>query len=221
MRGGLGRLRVEILSALFDTGVVPVVRADSPDNAVRISEALLEGGMSSIEITFTVPGATGVIKALRKEHPNLLVGAGTILDEATARAAVDAGAHYLVSVGIVPGMIETAHRYGLPAFPGVYTPTEAVHALELGADVLKLFPASSGGPAHLAALRAPLPQAYWCPTGGISLDNVADWVRAGANLVGIGSPLLQDAVQTGDMNSLTVRARQWVEVWARIKETAE
>lgn len=211
-------MRVSILNTLFATGVIPVVRAESTDAAVRVSEALLEGGMSSIEITFTVPGATRVIDTLRQRYPDLLVGAGTILDEATARAAVNAGAHYLVSVGIVRGMIETAHRYGLPAFPGVYTPTEAVQALSLGADVLKLFPASSGGPSHLAALRAPLPQAYWCPTGGIGLDNLADWVKAGADLVGIGSPLLQDAVQTGDMQGLTERARRWVAQWRRLKE---
>src|SRR5690606_31799538 len=139
-----------------------------------------------------VPGAPKVIAALRDKFPDLLVGAGTVLDEAAARAAVDAGAQYVVSPGFSPAVIRAAHRFGIPAMPGVLTPTEAVAALEAGADVLKLFPASTVGPSYLKALRAPLPQAIWCPSGGVDLDNMESWVKAGAHMVGVGSPLLGD-----------------------------
>ncbi|MBE3597493.1 MAG: bifunctional 4-hydroxy-2-oxoglutarate aldolase/2-dehydro-3-deoxy-phosphogluconate aldolase [Limnochordaceae bacterium] len=200
----------QILGAIIDIGMIPIIRVGHPETALRVGQALLEGGLRTLEVTFTVPGADRVIESLRREHPDLLVGAGTVLDEATARAAVAAGAHYLVSAGTFEPVIRTAHRYGLPVFPGVMTPTEAVQALELGADVLKLFPASVLGPEYLKALRAPLPQALWCPTGGVSLDNLQAWFEAGATVVGVGGPLLRDVERSGDYAGLRERARTFV-----------
>lgn len=212
--------RATVVQKMIDVGVVPIVRVNSEETALRVSEALLEGGVRTIEVTFTVPGATRVISALRERYPELLVGAGTVCDAATARQAVDAGAQYLLSLGLVPEMVETAHRYGLPAVPGVLTPTEALRGLELGADILKLFPASLGGPGYLKALRAPLPQATWCPTGGVALENLRDWAQAGAAMVGVGGPLLKDVVQTGDYRGLTERAKQFIEGWQAARQQA-
>lgn len=212
--------RATVVQKMIDVGVVPIVRVNSEETALRVSEALLEGGVRTIEVTFTVPGATRVISALRDRYPELLVGAGTVCDAATARQAVDAGAQYLLSLGLVPEMVETAHRYGLPAVPGVLTPTEALRGLELGADILKLFPASLGGPGYLKALRAPLPQATWCPTGGVALENLRDWAQAGAAMVGVGGPLLKDVVQTGDYRGLTERAKQFIEGWQAARQQA-
>lgn len=200
-----------VLNGIIAAGIIPIVRVSRSDVARRVADALLAGGVRTVEVTFTVPGADRVIEELRTHHPDLLVGAGTVLDEATARAAVAAGAHYLVSAGTFAPVIQTAHRYGLPVLPGVFTPTEAVHALELGADILKLFPASAVGPDYLRALRAPLPQARWCPTGGVALDNLEAWFKAGATVVGVGSPLLQDVERSGDYAALTARARAFAE----------
>lgn len=210
-------MRAQVVARLMDIGVIPVVRVHSDELALRISDALLAGGARTVEITFSVPGAPKVIAALRDKFPDLLVGAGTVLDEAAARAAVDAGAQYVVSPGFSPAVIRAAHRFGIPAMPGVLTPTEAVAALEAGADVLKLFPASTVGPSYLKALRAPLPQAIWCPSGGVDLDNMESWVKAGAHMVGVGSPLLGDAATGGDMGALTERTRRFMEAWARLR----
>lgn len=206
-------MKASILNRLLETGVMPVVRVDSADLALRVAEALLEGGAGTVEITATVPGSPRVIEALSQRFPELLVGAGTIWDAASARAAIDAGARYIVSAGLVPEVIATAHRYGVPAMPGVMTPTEAAQALAAGADVLKLFPASLLGPSYLKALRGPLPHALWCPTGGVQLGNLAEWVAAGVSMVGIGSPLLQDVAKTRDFAALAQRMRQWNEAW--------
>lgn len=210
-------MKTAIMNRLLEVGVIPIVRVDSANMALRIAEALLEGGAGTVEITATVPGAPRVIESLGQRFPELLVGAGTVLDEATARAAIDAGARYVISVGTLPAMIRTAHRYGVPALPGILTPTEAVAALEAGADALKLFPASAVGPAYLKALRAPLPQAVWCPTGGVNLENLGEWVAAGASLVGVGSPLLQDVARTRDFAALAHRTRTWMDEWRRLR----
>ncbi|MBO8140766.1 MAG: bifunctional 4-hydroxy-2-oxoglutarate aldolase/2-dehydro-3-deoxy-phosphogluconate aldolase [Firmicutes bacterium] len=210
-------MKARVLDALFRIGIIPIVRVASEEMAVRISGVLLEAGMGTVEIPFTNPAAPRIIEALRKRYPDAIIGAGTILDEASARAAVNAGAQYMISAGLVGSMIKTAHRYGLPAIPGVMTPTEAVLALEQGADVLKLFPASALGPSYLKALRAPLPQARWCPTGGVDSTNLHEWVNAGADLVGVGSPLLKDVSSTGDFSALAKRARRFVETWRQAK----
>lgn len=216
-QGATSAMKTAIMNQLLAVGVIPIVRVNDADLALRIADALLEGGAGTIEITATVPGAPRVIESLTKRFPDLLVGAGTILEETDARKAIDAGARYLVTVAMLPAVIKTAHRYGLPALPGVFTPTEAVAALEAGADALKLFPASAVGPAYLKALRAPLPQAVWCPVGGVELENLGQWVTAGASLVGVGSPLLQDVARTRDFAALARRMRAWVDEWRRVQ----
>ncbi|NLN29300.1 MAG: bifunctional 4-hydroxy-2-oxoglutarate aldolase/2-dehydro-3-deoxy-phosphogluconate aldolase [Firmicutes bacterium] len=210
-------MRSKVISRLLEVGVIPIVRVDSADAALRIAEALVEGGSGTVEIAATVPGAFKVIEALTRRFPELFVGAGTVLDASSVRAAVDAGARYIISVGILEDVVRAAHRYGAAAIPGVFTPTEAVRALECGADALKLFPASVLGPGYLKALRAPLPQAVWCPTGGVSLENLRDWIAAGASMVGVGSPLLQDVARTQDWAGLTRRMKSWTQMWERCK----
>lgn len=204
------------LQRLLEIGVIPVVRADSPETALRITDALLEGGARTIEITATVPGSPKVIETLSRRFPDMLIGAGTIWDEASARAAIDAGARYIVTAGLVPAVIATAKRYGLPVIPGILTATEAAQALAAGADVLKLFPAGVVGPAYLKAMRGPLPQALWCPSGGVQVTDLAQWVAAGASLVGAASSLIQDVSQTQDYAALTQRMRHWMEEWQRL-----
>ena len=204
------------LQRLLEIGVIPVVRADSPETALRITDALLEGGARTIEITATVPGSPKVIETLSRRFPDMLIGAGTIWDEASARAAIDAGARYIVTAGLVPAVIATAKRYGLPVIPGILTATEAAQALAAGADVLKLFPAGVVGPAYLKAMRGPLPQALLCPSGGVQVTDLAQWVAAGASLVGAASSLIQDVSQTQDYAALTQRMRHWMEEWQRL-----
>ena len=200
-----------VLERLSKIGIVPVVRVRQRETALRLVEALLAGGLEAIEITFTVQGAPEVIAAVSQRFPEVLVGAGTVLDEAAARAAVEAGARFVVSPGTVEPVVRAARRAGVAVMPGVLTPTEALRALELGADALKLFPASVVGPGYLKAVRAVLPGVIWCPTGGIDLESLGDWLRAGAAFVGVGSPLLGDVEVTGDYRAVTERARLYVD----------
>jgi len=209
-------VKLQLMSRLLEIGVIPVVRVDQQETALRVAEALLEGGAGTIEITATVPGSPKVIATLCQRFPELLVGAGTIWDEASARAAIDAGARYIVSAGLSLDVIATAHRYGVPVIPGILTPTEAAQALAAGADVLKLFPAGVVGPEYLKALRGPLPHALWCPSGGVTVETLKDWVAAGANMVGAASPLMQDVAKTHDYAALTQRMRRWVEEWRTV-----
>ncbi len=198
------------LQRLAAIGIVPVVRVKRRDTALRLVEALLEGGLEAIEITFTVQGAPDVIAAVSEKFPEVLVGAGTVLNEGAAASAIAAGARFIVSPATVEPVIRAARRAVVPVIPGVLTPTEAVRALELGADALKLFPASTVGPSYLKALRAVLPGVVWCPTGGIELDSLGQWLQAGAAFVGVGSPLLGDVETSGDYAGVTARARAYV-----------
>lgn len=194
------------LQRLQQVGVVPIIRAPSPDVALRISEVLIDAQMPIIEVTFTVPRAAEVIRGLREEFPDLLVGAGTVLDAPTARAAITEGAQFLVSVIAPPDVIACGRQYGVAVIPGAFTPAEILAAVRLGADVVKLFPASVGGPGYLRALREPFPSLRLFPTGGISAANVQEWFAAGAAAVGVGSSLVRDVAKTGDYESLRQRA---------------
>ena len=193
------------LAAILRTRIVPIVRTKSAEWAEELGAILVGAGLDIVEITFTVPNAAGVIERLRRRFPSVLVGAGTVTDAAAAQRAIDAGAQFLLSPALSPGMVETARRRGLLAVPGAYTPTEVLSALEGGAPLIKLFPADAGGPAYLRAVRAPLPAARLLPTGGVRPDNVAEWFAAGAAAVGIGSAL----VGSGDraVDAATVRTR--------------
>jgi len=194
------------LDLILRARVVPIVRTRSTAWAAEVADVLAHAGMDVIEITFTVPDAASVIRSLRAKFPEILVGAGTVTDAAAAATAVDAGAQFLLSPALSPGMVEVARRRGVLAVPGAYTPTEVLCALEGGAQIVKIFPAESGGPAHIRALLGPLPHARLLPTGGVRPDNIRDWLDAGAAAVGIGSALVGPADRSIDAAALRARA---------------
>lgn len=197
----------ETLEKLIDTGIVAVVRAENIKEAVRISSACIEGGVSAIEVTYTVPGATEVIKALKETFPaeKLTVGAGTVLDAATARIAILAGAEYIVSPGFDEETAKLCNLYQIPYMPGCMTITEMTKAMQYGVDIIKLFPGSAFGPSFVKAVKAPLPQANIMPTGGVSLENVEEWFKNGVVAVGAGGKLA-----TGSSESITATAKAFV-----------
>lgn len=181
--------RWEIVAAVTEQRVFGIVRAARPEEAVAAAEAMLDAGLRAVEVALTTPGALSALARLTEKRPEALIGAGTVLDETAARAAIEAGARFLVSPGLYPAVIRTGHRYGVPVFPGTATPSEMVRALEEGADALKLFPATGIAPAWLKDVRAALPQAPVIPTGGVTIDDAADWIAAGAVACGMGSAL--------------------------------
>jgi 2-dehydro-3-deoxyphosphogluconate aldolase/(4S)-4-hydroxy-2-oxoglutarate aldolase len=198
-----------VLDKIKQTGVVAVVRAQSAADAVRISKECAQGGIDSIEITYTTPGAGDAIRALAKD-PGLLVGAGTVLDIDTAQDAISAGAQFIVSPHCDPAIISYCTAQGIPAIAGVMTVTEAVQALRAGCKLLKLFPADSLGPGFIKALHGPLPGVLVLPTGGITVENAGDFIRAGAVAVGAGGNLTR-----GD---IAENARELVRAVKRAKE---
>jgi len=195
----------EALQTILRAKVVPIVRTRSTAWALDVAEILATSGLAVIEVTFTVPDAPSVIRSLRTRFPGILVGAGTVTDAATARTAVEAGAQFLLSPALSPGMVEVARRHGVLAVPGAYTPTEVIAAIDGGAELIKIFPAESGGPAHIKAILGPLPHARLLPTGGVRPDNVGEWLAAGAAAVGIGSALVGPANHPVDPAALRAR----------------
>ncbi|MCX4548199.1 bifunctional 4-hydroxy-2-oxoglutarate aldolase/2-dehydro-3-deoxy-phosphogluconate aldolase [Streptomyces sp. NBC_01500] len=181
--------RWETVRAVTAQRVFGIVRTPGPEEAVIAAGAVLDAGLRAVEIALTTPRALRAVAQLTEQRPGALVGAGTVLDGAAARAAVEAGARFLVSPSLHPEVIRTGHRYGVPVFPGVSTPTEMVRALEEGADALKLFPASAVPPSWLRDVRAALPQAPVIPTGGVTIENAPEWIAAGAVACGMGSAL--------------------------------
>jgi 2-dehydro-3-deoxyphosphogluconate aldolase/(4S)-4-hydroxy-2-oxoglutarate aldolase len=205
-----------ILGKIVDSGLVAIVRTASSDQATRVAEACGEAGVTALEVTFTVPGAAAVIENLAKRfsQDKMLVGAGTVLDPETTRIALLAGAQFIVSPSLNPETARMCNRYQISYFPGAGTVKEVVEAMECGADAIKVFPGETLGPAFVKAVLAPLPQAPLMPTGGVSVDNVADWIKAGAIAVGVGGSLTAGA-KTGDYASITAMARKFLE---RIRE---
>ena len=201
-----------VLARIRDVGVVAVVRAESSDQAQRITEACLAGGVTAIEVTFTVPHAHRVIADLRRRFSDneIVLGAGTVLDPETARIAILEGATYVVAPTLNLETVRLCHRYRIACMPGVQTITEVITALESGVDIIKVFPGELAGPAFLKSVHGPLPQACLMPTGGVSVENVAEWIDAGAVAVGAGSQLTAGA-KTGDYDKVTWMARQFVE----------
>jgi 2-dehydro-3-deoxyphosphogluconate aldolase/(4S)-4-hydroxy-2-oxoglutarate aldolase len=204
--------KLSVMTRIVDCGVIAVVRAESPEQALKIAEAVRAGGVEAVEITMTVPGALQVIGELagRFRQEEMLIGAGTVLDAETAVAAILAGAEFLVSPALDPGMIEAAHRYQKVCMAGAMTPSEVIAAMEIGCDFVKLFPGSLIGPEGARAIRGPLPQAPLIPTGGVNLENTADWIRAGCLAVGVGGELTRGAL-TGDYPAVTAAAKRFVE----------
>lgn len=181
--------RFETLTTIVRCGVVAIIRSDDGEHALHAAREVLDAGMEVVEIALTTPDGLEAIRALRRDRPDAVVGAGTVLDGATARLAVDAGARLLVSPNVSREVIETGHRYGVAVIPGVQTSTELEQALSLGADAVKVFPATSLGIDWLRAIRPVFPEAPLVPTGGIGPDTVTSWVEAGAVAVGLGSAL--------------------------------
>lgn len=210
-------MAVTALQRIEDVGVVPIIRAPTPDHALRICEVLIDARMPIVEVTFTVPGAAEVIRQLRTRFPDLLTGAGTVLDSPTARVAILEGAQFLVSVIAPQDVITLGRQYGVPVIPGAFTPAEIMAAVTMGADVVKLFPAEVGGPAYLRALRGPFPTLRVFPTGGVSAANVAEWFAAGAVAVGVGGNLIRDVTSTGDYEGLRQRAVELMQTVRRAR----
>jgi len=191
------------------TGLIAIVRLDSASELVPVAKAIAAGGVSVIEFTMTTPGALRTIEEAAQElGGEVLIGAGTVLDAETARAAILAGAEFIVAPTLSPKVIEMCHRYDKVVVPGAYTPTEILTAWELGADFVKLFPAEIGGPAYLKAVRAPLPQVRLVAVGGVSVGTAGDFIRAGAAALGVGSNLVnKKVVAEKRFDDLTAAAR--------------
>ena len=199
------------LEHLRDAGVIGIIRVATAQDLIRIARALNEGGLSCLEITMTTPGALRAIEEARGELPDVVMGAGTVLDAATARQAILAGAQFLVTPTVAMDVVEVAHRYGVPVIPGAMTPTEILTAWEAGADMVKVFPANILGPAYFKAVHGPLPQIPLVPTGGITADNAGEFIRAGAALVCAGGWLVdKEAVAVGKVEVLRDKARRLV-----------
>jgi len=211
--------KTKMLEQIRDTGIVAVVRAENPKQALKIAEAVKAGGLRSIEITMTVPGAVDVIKELSNNYNNdeMLIGAGSVLDAETARACILAGAEYIVGPTVNKETIEMANRYQKPVMPGVMSVTEVQKAMEAGADVVKVFPATLFGPKIVKAIKGPLPQAPLMPTGGVNLDNVEDWIKAGSFAVGVGSALVAGA-EEGDYDRITKTAKEFIKRISKARE---
>jgi 2-dehydro-3-deoxyphosphogluconate aldolase/(4S)-4-hydroxy-2-oxoglutarate aldolase len=203
----------EVRDRLIEQRVVPVLRLASAEATERAVECLLQAAFHTIEITMTTPGAAELISRLaRRLGPKVIVGAGTVLDGAAARRCIDAGARFLVSPCFVPGIAGLVHAAGGAALIGAWTPGEAMAAHREGADIVKIFPASSGGPEHLRAIHAVFPHIALCPTGGVSLQNMRAYFAAGASLVGVGNNIIdQQALAAGDLARVTAHARRFLE----------
>lgn len=210
------RSRTETVAMLLRVGVIPVVRCDAADVAVRVAEALFGAGLPVVEITMTVPGAIDAIARLTRRRrlektDRMLVGAGTVTDAASARDAIAAGADFIVSPGHVREVCDVARAAGVAMLPGALTPTEILAAKD-GADLIKIFPAQAvGGASYIRTLRGPFPDLLFVPTGGVDLTNVGDFIRAGASAVGVGSELVsRDALGRGDYDAIASRAAEFV-----------
>jgi 2-dehydro-3-deoxyphosphogluconate aldolase/(4S)-4-hydroxy-2-oxoglutarate aldolase len=206
--------KVEVLRSLQQIGLVPVLRAQSVDKALALAAAIAAGGVTVLEITMTVPGAIQVMRKLAEQRPDILIGAGTVLDAETARMCILEGAQFVVSPALNVRTIEMCHRYSIAVLPGALTPTEIVTAWEAGADVVKVFPASAmGGAKYLTALKGPLPHVEMIPTGGVMLGTAAEFLEAGAFALGVGSDLVAaKAIDEGRPEVITQVAEKYLEI---------
>jgi 2-dehydro-3-deoxyphosphogluconate aldolase / (4S)-4-hydroxy-2-oxoglutarate aldolase len=209
-----------ILSSILDIGIVPIVRVSSFEGAIRSVQAICNGGIRAAEITMTTPGALKALEKLSDEFGDKVVlGAGTVLDPETARACILAGAEFLVTPALKVATIEVARRYSKVILPGALTPTEVLTAWEAGADMIKVFPCGNvGGPKYIKALKAPLPQVEMVPTGGVNLETVADFLKAGASAVAVGGEMVDaKTVKEGRFEVIEERARQYLAVIAKAR----
>ena len=204
--------RAAVARQLEQLGIVAVIRVKDPDTVRGIVSALAAGGVRALEVTMTVPRAVDLIRELAPRIPDgFLLGAGTVTDAATARAVIDAGASFVVGPVFRLDVLAACHERGVPAIPGCFSPTEILDAHEAGADIIKVFPATALGPQFIKDVRAPLPQVKLMPTGGVTVENAGDWIRAGAVAVGLGSALVDAAAaESGRFEVITSRAERAV-----------
>jgi 2-dehydro-3-deoxyphosphogluconate aldolase/(4S)-4-hydroxy-2-oxoglutarate aldolase len=204
--------RIQVVQAIEADRVVAVIRMKEPEKLRAVVDALAEGGVRALEVTMTVPRAIEMIAQLAPTLPRgFLLGAGTVLDAETARLAILAGAQFVVGPVFRPEVIAVCHRYDVAAMPGCFTPTEILAAWEVGADIVKVFPATALGPGFFKDVRGPLPQVRLMPTGGVTLDNAGDWIKAGAVAVGVGTALLDSkAIAAGAYEVITANAKRIV-----------
>jgi len=204
-----------VKAEILRCGFVPIIRTDKPESAVQVAGAIRDGGAPLLEITMTVPGALNIIKEIVDAFGNtVMVGAGTILDCETARMAILAGADFIVAPALDDATIRLCRRYAKIVMPGALTPTEILRAWELGADFVKVFPADAmGGPSYIKAVKAPLPQVDLVPTGGVDTDTAAEFIRAGASAVGVGSALVEKKIlAAGDWIRLTQKTEEFLQI---------
>jgi 2-dehydro-3-deoxyphosphogluconate aldolase / (4S)-4-hydroxy-2-oxoglutarate aldolase len=210
----------EIMAFLMEAGLVPVVRCSTADAAVKVVDALYQGGIRAAEITMTVPGAVKALEKVADQFGDkLLLGAGTVLDPESARICMLAGAEFFVTPSLRPATIEMARRYSKPIFPGALTPTEVLTAWESGADAVKIFPAGNiGGAKYIKALKGPFPQIEMIPTGGVNLDTIGEFLKAGACACGVGGELVDTkAVAEGKYEVIAERAKQYMAAVAKAR----
>ncbi len=206
--------KAEVIEKIKQIGVLPVIRAESMDEARQVVEAVRKGGITTIEITMTVPNAVDLIADLSKSFDDILIGAGTVLDAETAQKCIEAGAKFIISPALNFETIELCNQAEIAVMPGALTPTEILTAWNAGADFVKVFPASAvGGASYLKAVKAPLPHVKLVPTGGVSLDTAADFIKAGAEAVGVGGELVDlKAIRQNRPEIITERAKQFLEI---------
>ena len=206
------RVIADVVASVERAGIVAVIRIKDPSRLRAVVDAIAEGGIRVLEVTMTVPGAVGLIRDLAPTLPEgFILGAGTVLDAETVAQVADAGARYVVSPVFRRGVIEACHARGLAAMPGCFTPTEILDAWDAGADIVKVFPATTLGPSYLKDVRAPLPQVKLMPTGGVTVENAGDWIRAGAVAVGVGTSLLDaKAIADGQFAVLRTNAERMI-----------
>jgi 2-dehydro-3-deoxyphosphogluconate aldolase/(4S)-4-hydroxy-2-oxoglutarate aldolase len=204
--------RADVLNAIEAIGVVAVVRLKDGRHARALADALLQAGVSAIEITMTVPNAVEVIRDLNRSADSLLlVGAGTVTDAATARQVIEAGAQFVVSPIFKPEIVEACHRFDVPAMPGCFSPTEIFAAWEAGADIVKVFPAITVGPDFLKNVRGPLPDIRLMPSGGVTGENAGEWIKAGAVAISVSTALVDPVLVAGQrFDAIADRARHFV-----------
>jgi len=209
----------DVIKSISKTGVVAVIRAENAEKAAKIADACVKAGINALEITFTVPGAAEVIKELYEIYKGseVLIGAGTVLDPETARTAILAGAQFVVSPYLNVEMVKLCNRYQIAVMPGAMTIKEVVECMESGADIIKIFPGELFGPSIIKAIKGPIPQAKMIPTGGVNLDNAADWIKAGAIGVGVGGSLTASA-KNGNYEMITTIGKQFIEKVKKAKE---
>lgn len=217
--------KMQIIQKIMQEGVVAVLRGETAEEVVAMAEEAIRGGIKVIEITMTVPFALKAIEKLAQtykwnssdESTYAIIGVGTVLDAETARAAILSGAQFVVSPFLSAETVTMCNRYRVPVMPGTMTIKEINEALELGADIVKLFPGNLYEPSVIKAIKGPLPQANIMPTGGVSLDNLGEWVKAGAVAVGIGSDLTNEAVKNKDLSLIQKKAAAYVNAYRQAK----